>query len=82
MVETFGLKTRSGLTFTADAAGPTGGVLVIPANATAYSVDITGGESAAITIDRAMTVVIDGTIKTIGGAIQANPPTCWQRVCP
>ncbi len=29
MVETFGLKTRSGLTFTTDAAGPTGGVLVL-----------------------------------------------------
>ena len=29
MVETFGLKIRSGFTFTADAAGPTGGVLVL-----------------------------------------------------
>ena len=29
MVESFGLKTRSGLTFTTDAAGPTGGALVL-----------------------------------------------------
>jgi pimeloyl-ACP methyl ester carboxylesterase len=29
MVETFGLKTRSGFTFTTDAAGPTGGVFVL-----------------------------------------------------
>lgn len=29
MVETFGLKTRSGFVFTTDAAGPTGGVLVL-----------------------------------------------------
>jgi pimeloyl-ACP methyl ester carboxylesterase len=29
MVDTFGLKTRSGLTFTADAAGPVGGALVL-----------------------------------------------------
>ena len=29
MADTFGLKTRSGLTFTTDAAGPTGGVLVL-----------------------------------------------------
>ena len=57
------------------AAVPVGGTLYVPPNANPYEVDITGGQSTAITISTQMTLWIDGTIKLIGGAVQANPPT-------
>ena len=57
------------------AAVPVGGTLYVPPNVNPYEVDITGGESTSITISTQMTLWIDGTIKLIGGAVQANPPT-------
>ena len=59
------------------AATPTNGVLVIPQTDTFYSIDTTGGESTAIEINKAMTVVFEGSVKAIGGAIQANPTTAF-----
>lgn len=53
------------------AATPTGGTLYIPEGT--YTIDVTGGLSNAATLNKAMTLVIDGTLVANGFAIQANP---------
>lgn len=58
-------------------ATDTGGALVIPVGNTFYSMDTTGGFSAAVQIDRAMTIVLEGDLKSTFGAIQANPPAIF-----
>jgi hypothetical protein len=58
-------------------ATPVGGVLYVPADTAEYVIDTNGGESAAIDINKRMTVWIDGTVKSNFGAIQANPPTIF-----
>lgn len=58
-------------------ATPTGGTLFVPADAAEYVIDTNGGESAAIDINKRMTVWIDGVVKSNFGAIQANPPTIF-----
>lgn len=52
-------------------ATPTGGTLYIPEGT--YTIDVTGGLSNAATLNKAMTLVIDGTLVANGFAIQANP---------
>lgn len=59
------------------AATPVGGTLYVPADTAEYVIDTNGGESAAININKRMTVWIDGTVKSNFGAIQANPPTIF-----
>lgn len=59
------------------AATPVGGTLFVPENVGTYVIDTNGGESAAIEIDKRITVWIDGVIKSNFGAIQANPPTIF-----
>ena len=58
-------------------ATPIGGVLYVPPDAAEYVIDTTGGQSAAIDINKRMTVWIDGVVKSNFGAIQANPPTIF-----
>jgi hypothetical protein len=58
-------------------ATPVGGTLFVPADTSAYVIDTNGGESAAININKRMTVWINGVIKSNFGAIQANPPTIF-----
>ena len=58
-------------------ATPVGGTLYVPADTAEYVIDTNGGESAAIPINKRMTVWIDGTVKSNFGAIQANPPTIF-----
>jgi hypothetical protein len=58
-------------------ATPTGGTLYVPADAAEYVIDTNGGESAAININKRMTVWIDGIVKSNFGAIQANPATIF-----
>jgi hypothetical protein len=57
------------------AATPTGGRLVIPSSGTTYYKydNATNGFSDATTIDRSITIQIDGTIKQTGYLYQANP---------
>ena len=62
---------------TAVAATPEGGVLYLPGSASDYAINTSGGLSAAIEIDKRMTVVLDGFVKATFGAIQANPPTIF-----
>lgn len=59
------------------AATPVGGTLFVPADAAEYVIDTNGGQSAAIDINKRMTVWIDGVVKSNFGAIQANPPTIF-----
>ena len=59
------------------AATPVNGTLFVPADSAEYVIDTNGGESNAITIDKQITVWIDGVIKSNFGAIQANPPTIF-----
>lgn len=59
------------------AATPIGGTLYIPVDAAEYTIDTAGGESAAIEINKRMTVWIDGTVQSTFGAIQTNPPTIF-----
>jgi hypothetical protein len=58
-------------------ATPTGGTLYVPADAAEYVIDTNGGESAAIDINKRMTVWIEGIVKSNFGAIQANPATIF-----
>lgn len=62
---------------TAVAAVPEGGTLFLPGASTDYTIDTSGGLSAAIEINKRMTVVLDGFVKASFGAIQANPPTIF-----
>lgn len=56
------------------AAVQTGGSLIVPADASFYSIDTTGGLSTAIEIDKRMQIVFEGDVKANFSAIQANPP--------
>jgi len=56
------------------AATPTGGTLVIPAAASFYSIDTSGGLSTAIEINKRMQIVFEGDVKSNFGTQQANPP--------
>jgi hypothetical protein len=58
-------------------ATPIGGTLYVPTDVAEYVIDTNGGESAAININKRMTVWIDGIVKSNFGAIQANPPTIF-----
>jgi hypothetical protein len=59
------------------AAVPVGATLVIPSDASFYLIDTSGGLSAAVEINKRMTVVFEGDVKASFGAIQANPPTIF-----
>lgn len=56
------------------AAVQTGGTLLIPVDASFYSIDTTGGLSTAIEIDKRMQIVFEGDVKANFGTQQANPP--------
>ena len=56
------------------AAVQTGGSLIVPADASFYSIDTTGGLSTAIEIDKRMQIVFEGDVKANFSAIQSNPP--------
>jgi hypothetical protein len=56
------------------AATATGGKLVIPVDSSFYSIDTTGGLSAAIEINKRMEIVLEGDVKSNFGTMQANPP--------
>lgn len=56
------------------AAVQTGGSLIVPADASFYSIDTTGGLSTAIEIDKRMQIVFEGDVKANFGTQQANPP--------
>lgn len=56
------------------AAVATGGKLVIPVDASFYSIDTSGGLSTAIEINKRMEVVFEGDVKATFGTMQANPP--------
>lgn len=56
------------------AAVQTGGSLIIPADASFYSIDTTGGLSTAIEIDKRMQIVFEGDVKANFGTQQTNPP--------
>jgi hypothetical protein len=58
-------------------ATPVGGTLFVPPDTAEYIIDTNGGESAAIEINKRMTVWIDGVVKSNFGAIQANPATIF-----
>ena len=58
-------------------ATPVGGTLYVPADGGEYVIDTTGGRSAAILINKRMTVFIDGDVKANFSAIQSNPPTIF-----
>lgn len=55
------------------AATPSGGTLYIPKMVGTYAVDTIGGLTDAALIDKPMTVVIDGNLKTNYSAIEVNP---------
>ena len=55
------------------AAVPTGGSLIVPADATPYIINISGGLSTAIEINKRMEIVFEGDVKASASAIQANP---------
>lgn len=56
------------------AAMSAGSVLFVPATSAFYSISTAGGLTAAVVIDKAIEVRIDGVIKATFSAIQANPP--------
>jgi hypothetical protein len=56
------------------AATAAGGRLVIPVDSSFYSIDATGGLSAAIEINKRMEIVLEGDAKSNFGTMQANPP--------
>lgn len=53
------------------AATPVGGTLIVPEGT--YNIDVTGGLSNAVNVNKAMTLRINGTLICNGFAIQANP---------
>ncbi len=55
------------------AATSTGGVAVIPPSGT-FTIDATGGLSAAADINKLMTLRVDGILKSNFGTMQSNPP--------
>jgi hypothetical protein len=59
------------------AACPAGGVVYVPRTGSHYYIDISGGESDAIVINKPITVKLEGTIQSSVGAIQSNPPTIF-----
>jgi hypothetical protein len=50
------------------------GSLLVPSDASFYSIDTTGGLSTAIEIDKRMQIVFEGDVKANFGTQQANPP--------
>lgn len=50
------------------------GVLIIPATASYYSIDTSGGLTDAVEINKAIEVRFEGEVKATFSAIQANPP--------
>lgn len=54
-------------------ACPVGGTVHIPAKAVVYTFDTTGGLSASPVVDKAITLLIDGHIKSNSFTIGANP---------
>lgn len=50
-----------------------GGKLIVPSQTAAYEIDTSGGLSTAITIDKKLTLQIDGDLLATDGDIQANP---------
>lgn len=59
------------------AATPVGGTLFIPADASTYVINTSGGLSSAIEINKRMTIYLEGTLQPNFQAIQANPPTIF-----
>lgn len=53
-------------------ATPTGGVLVIPDGT--YTIDTSGGLSAAANVNKSMTIILEGKLQGSTSAIQSNPP--------
>lgn len=56
------------------AAVPVGGTLLIPAAASFYLINTSGGLSTAIEINKRMEIVFEGDVKANFSAIQSNPP--------
>jgi len=54
-----------------------GGALFVPAGATPFSIDTSGGLTQAIEVNKRMTVYLEGDVKATFGAIQANPPSVF-----
>ena len=60
------------------AAVAAGGWLIIPFDTNPYTIDTSTGESSAITINKRMTVVFEGDVKSsTAGAVQADPQTIF-----
>ena len=51
-----------------------GGVLLVPSASSPYIIDTTNGLTSAIEINKRLTIVFDGDVKSNFGALQANPP--------
>lgn len=56
------------------AAVPTGGKLRVPAQSSFYSIDTSGGLTAAIEIDKRMEIVFEGDVKATTGTEETDPP--------
>ena len=56
------------------AAVQTGGSLVIPADASFYLIDTSGGLSTAVNINKRMQIIFEGDVKSNFGTQQTNPP--------
>ena len=54
-------------------AAPAGSRVIVPASASAYEIDTSGGLSTAIEIDKKLTLQIDGLLLASDGDIQENP---------
>lgn len=59
------------------AAATAGAVLLVPRSSSYYKIDTSGGLTDAITINKRLTIQLDGDVKATFGAIQANPPTIF-----
>lgn len=55
------------------AATPTGGTLYIPKMSGDYNINTAGGLTGAALVDRPMTIIIDGNLKSNYSAIEVNP---------
>lgn len=55
-------------------ATPTGGSILVPKRSGTYWIDTSGGLSQALSIERQMTIVIEGEIRSSYGKLGPNPP--------
>jgi len=63
---------------TAITALTVGGKLIVPIDSSFYSIDISGGRSAAVLVNKRIHLQIEGSIKaTAGAAIEVNPATIF-----